>query len=89
MMHIESTHFVVRWYDEADGFRLRKPYRAICSIFLLEEDHVFVYGMHGSLSKMDMKALFEALLDRGVKKVTAERKGKLITKDIEALMSKA
>ncbi len=89
MIHIENSISIARWYDEPDGFEKKKPYRAICSIFFIDRDHAFIYGMHGKLNKADMKELFEQLYLMGVLKITAERKGKLTTRDVAFLLDKA
>jgi hypothetical protein len=86
---IKPSGATVRWYDDPNGYAARQPYRAICSLVYLAEDHVFIYGMHGSLSKEDMRVFFSQLLQEGVTKVTAERKGRLVERDIASLLARA
>lgn len=80
---------IVRWYDDGCSFELRSPYRAVCSVMHLTSTGVFIFGMHGRITKADMAALFRELQAGGVETVTAERRGKLSTRNIKQLLSKA
>lgn len=89
-MHIsiEPAVSIVRWYD-AGSFDNRSPYRAVCSVFYLSATTVYIYAMHGRLTRVDMRELFTALADQGVTEVMAERKGKITTRDVVELLAKA
>jgi hypothetical protein len=80
---------MVRWYDQDQGYENKLPYRAICSITWLGNTQVFLYGMHGKITKEDMKLLFVELALLGATHVVAERKGKFVIKDINFLLSRA
>lgn len=87
-VHIQHTAATVRWYREG-SFAEKSPYSAVCSLFFLEEDHVFIYAMNGDLKKSDMVELFQELQKIGIKHITAERKGKLVMRDVDFLLGKA
>ena len=55
----------------------------------LTSDSVFIFGMHGKISKADMAELFCELQRRGFTTVTAERRGKLTTLDINQLLARS
>lgn len=90
MVEIESTASIVRWFpNDVEIAKRRTPYVAVCSLFHLEPHHVYIYGMHGKLTKVEMAELFTELLNRGITKITAERKGRLVTRDLEQVLKKA
>lgn len=85
-LQIRPSTAIVRWYQDG-SYELRSPYKAVCSLNYLEDDHVFIYAMHGVLTKNDMRELFRTLASNGITKLTAERKGRLVTRDIVALLA--
>ena len=89
-MHIsiEPAVSVVRWYDTG-SFNNRSPYRAVCSVFYLSSRTAYIYAMHGRLTRKDMRELFAELAAQGVTEIMAERKGKIITRDVTYLLTKA
>jgi hypothetical protein len=89
MIHIQTATTIARWYDEANGFEQKLPYRAICSITHLTDKIVYIHGMHGKITKADMLELFIELSLMGIEQVTAERKGEMVTRDVKFLIAKA
>lgn len=89
MVQVEHVNSVVRWYPSKEDLEQNKPYLAVCSMFWLSPTSVFVYGMLGEQSKEMMIAFFERLVDLGVVSLVAERKGKMVTKDVRALLERA
>lgn len=88
-VNLQPSVTIARWYDEGQSFELKSPYRAICSIMHLTDTEVFIFGMHGTLSKTDMAELFIELRSRGIETVTAERKGQLTRRNIIKLLERA
>lgn len=89
MLEIEYTSAVVRWFPEGTKVIKRKTkFKAVCSIFHLQPHHVYIYAMQGELKKEDMVQLFEELSARGVTVISAERKGRIIQKDIRLLLER-
>lgn len=86
-VHIQPISAMVRWYDTG-SYEEKSPYRAICSYFHINDDTVFLYGMQGSMSKQDMAVFFKELLKKGIKYIIAERRRKLITRDIRLMLEK-
>lgn len=86
MIQLEHVNTVVRWYKDSDT---AKPYLAICSIFWLSPETAFVYGMKGDVDKAMLVNFFLQLQKLGVKSLAAERKGKMVYKDVDKLLSKA
>lgn len=88
MIHVQTTTSLVRWYDDG-GYEEKSPYRAICSIVHLNDTQVYIHGLHGIMNKADMLELFEHLDSQGVEQIIAERKGKMVFRDIKALIARA
>ena len=89
MVQIEHVNSVARWYKSEEDLAQNKPYLAVCSMFWLTPDTVFIYGMHGTQTKEMMIDFFEQLIAHGVATVFAERKGKMTTRDVKRLLAKA
>ena len=87
--HLQATSHIARWYDEDNGYKEKKPFRAVCSISWLGDKNVFIHGMLGKIEKKDMKELFLMLQSMGATHVVAERRGKFITRDIDLVLTKA
>lgn len=89
MIEIENVSAVARWFpDDVKVIKRKTKFKAVCSIFHLQPSHVFIYAMHGELTKKDMVELFEELSARGVTHVSAERKGRIVMKDIQLLLER-
>lgn len=89
MVQVEHVNSVVRWYHSKEDLDQNRPYLAVCSMFWLSPTSVFVYGMLGEQSKEMMIAFFERLTELGVVTLVAERKGKMVTKDVRTLLERA
>lgn len=90
MIEIETTASIVRWFpNDVEIVKRRTQYTAVCSLAYLEPHHVFIYGMHGKMGKPEMAELFLKLQEQGVTHITAERKGKLVTRDIASCLERA
>lgn len=88
MVQVEHVNSVVRWYSSEEDLRLNKPYTSICSMFWLSPKSVFVYGMHGIQSKEMMIEFLKRLTELGVEHIIAERKGRMVTKDIQKILAR-
>ncbi len=89
MVQVEHVNSVVRWYESQEDLDLNRPYKSICSMFWLSPKSVFVYGMHGIQSKEMMTEFLKRLTELGVEHIIAERKGRMVTKDIQALLNRS
>ena len=89
MVQIEHVNSVARWYKSEEDLRLNKPYDSICSLFWLSPKSVFVYGMHGTQTKEMMIEFLKRLTELGAEHIIAERKGRMVTKDIRALLNRS
>ena len=89
MVQVEHVNSVVRWYESQEDLDLNRPYKSICSMFWLSPKSVFVYGMHGIQSKEMMTEFLKRLTELGVEHIIAERKGRMVTKDIRALLNRS
>lgn len=87
-VHISTDVLTARWYDDGDGYLEKKPFRAVCSIMLLNDTEAFLYAMHGKVSKHDMRDLFEQLQVYGVSSILAARRGKMESRDIAEMLRK-
>lgn len=87
-VNIQPASATVRWYENG-SYKEKSPYKATCSYFHINEDTVFVYAMHGNLSKQDMAVFFKELLRKGIRFIVAERRRKLVTKDVLYMLEKA
>lgn len=83
MPHIQNTTATARWYEEGDSFDQRSAYKAVCTLSYLDEEEVFLHGLHGQITKLDMVKLFTKLKAQGIKRILALRKGKYISRDID------
>ncbi len=88
-VNLQPAVTTVRWYDDGESFESRSPYRAVASIMHLTPTSVFIFGMHGKISKADMGELFVELQKQGIETVTAERKGKLTARSISKLLERS
>lgn len=86
-VHIQSTAGIIRWYDTG-SYEERSTYKAVASYVVTAPDTIFMYGMHGDLSKEDMAAMFLELYKKGIRTILAERKGTIVSRDIEQLLKK-
>lgn len=86
-VNIQPSSATVRWYDTG-SYEEKSPYKAICSYFHINDDTVYIHGMHGTLGKQDMAEFFKQLLSRGVRYIVAERRHRLVTKDILIMLKK-
>lgn len=89
MVQVEHVNSVVRWYESTEDLKQNRPYLAVCSMFWLSPDSVFIYGMLGKQTKEMMMEFFESLTELGVLYIIAERKGKMVTKDVKSLLERA
>lgn len=89
MVQLEHVNTIVRWYSSKEDLDNNRAYLAVCSLFWLSPKVVFVYAMNGSLNKSLMKEFFQELQNLGIKQIIAERKGKMVFKDIDQLLLKA
>lgn len=89
MVQVEHVNSVVRWYESQEDLDLNRPYKSICSMFWLSPKSVFVYGMHGTQTKEMMIEFLKRLTELGVEHIIAERKGRMVTKDIQALLNRS
>lgn len=86
MPHIQNTTATVRWFEDGCSFDKRSAYKAVCTLSYLDDEEVFLHGMHGQVERLDMVKLLAKLKTLGVKRVIAVRKGKFITRDIDYLI---
>ncbi len=87
-VHLQDAEIVVRWYDEGKSFNNSDRFKAVATLVILESNHVFMRGVHGELSKQDMAELFEQLVDRGITRLSAERHGKLVERNLPQLLQR-
>lgn len=87
-VHISPSVLTIRWYDEDEGYEKRLPYRAVCSMTIINDEEAYLYGMNGKVSRKDICDLFTKLKKYGISKVTSYRHKKKITYDIDEYLSK-
>lgn len=79
---VQPKQFVVRWYENVDGFDKYEPYYAVCTLDVLDRDTVFISAMHGNICRKSMRALVNELGRLGYTKISAIRKGEIQYYDI-------
>ena len=87
-LDIEDVNCVARWFSSKEDLDSGVGYKAVCNIFFVNPQTAFIYGLHGVLDKSDYRELLTRLKAKGCTTILAERKGKLVSKDIDWYLSK-
>lgn len=84
-VRLENVQAIARFYDDSGTADARGPYIGVANILWISKTRVFIMGMHGKVSRQDLKELLEELRKHGVTTVDAERRGKHVTYSLEDL----
>lgn len=86
--NIQVKQFIVRWYENEDGFDNYDPYYAVCTLDVLDRDAVFISAMHGNICRKSLRSLVNALGNMGYTKIAAIRHGEIHYYDISKYLEK-
>jgi len=82
---LEHVQAIARFYEDSGTADARGPYIGVANVIWLTPKRVLIMGMHGKISRKDLRELLKELRSRGVTTVDAERRGKYVTYPLEEL----
>jgi hypothetical protein len=81
-IHLEPTQYVIRAYDEKDGFERKRPYVFVCSMSVINGHTAYLYAAHGEANMEVVKLIQRELQRLGIEKVITFRNGKEVTYEV-------
>lgn len=79
-IRIETTGIIVRFYDNPDT---NGPFVGVMNVHVLNNDTLFVYGLHGTITRQHYTTMLAEAYDRGYRHYYTVRHGKWILKEIK------
>jgi len=70
--------WTLRLYDQPDGYDQRRPFRAVCTVFV-HGRAAEISAMHGTFDRPSRRAIEAWLRTQGVTSAVMERRGRLVT----------
>ena len=74
MIHMEPVQFIVRAYEDKDGYLTKAPYIGVMNV-TVDGDRAYAFAMHGTLHARDYDDFLLLLTQMGVKKLRMNRHG--------------
>jgi len=75
MIHVQPLTSILRFYEKG-SFEERSPYAAIATLTYIDNDTVYISGLHGHVNKHFYDEVREHFRKLGIKEVHMERHGK-------------
>ncbi len=75
IIHIKPVLSHIRFFPEG-SYDDRTPYSAIATVQFINDDEAFISGLHGTITRAEMRAVFKELSNMGITVVRYERHGK-------------
>ena len=79
-IRIDTTGIIVRFYDNPNT---SGPYVGVMNVHVLNGNTLFVYGLHGRITRQHYTAMLAEAYDRGYRQYYTVRHGKWILKEIK------
>ena len=77
MWHAEPVVYVLRHYEQPDGWEKRVPYDTVLVVHIVGDGQAFVAAMHGEFDTQARRELRSTLRKLGVRRVKAVRHGQM------------
>ena len=74
-IHFKPILSTVRFFDDG-SYEEKTPFKAVATVQFINDDEAFISGLHGTITRADMREVFEELAKMGIKVVRYERHGK-------------
>jgi len=74
MIHMEPVQYIVRSYEDKDGYLTKAPYIGVMNV-TVDGDRAYAFAMHGELTKEDYTEFMNYLRCMGVKELHMNRHG--------------
>jgi hypothetical protein len=89
MIHLTMTTEVstIRVYDQPGGYEKRLPYLGIVTVTHLNDTTVYLHGAVGKIDRETRAKALEMLREQGVTTVMLERRGRMKTLKLPAVVA--
>ncbi|MFY0656342.1 MAG: hypothetical protein JXR12_06300 [Neptunomonas phycophila] len=74
-IHFKPLLSTVRFFQNG-SYDEKTPFHAVATVQFINDEEAFICGLHGSITRADMKELFKELAEMGITVVRYERHGK-------------